>query len=191
MNKIGIVVILLLSQTSAFGQLDELKFGFFETYIDNQWIMSSDGIPPTNLNETGDFDWTVISNVSYPDLARRMGIEGNVIMEIIIDKTGQTKSHSIKHHIGADTDKELKKLIPKLPTTWAPASINGEKVDSRILILFRFTLFDIDKIETSDKIYKSYKIRPLTTTTTIVTKADHIVVYKEKEEKNKKKKSKD
>lgn len=191
MNKIGILVILLLSQTNTFGQLGDLKFGFFETYIDNQWIISSEGIPPTNLNEAADFDWVVISNVRYPDLARRMGIEGNVLMEIIIDKNGQTKSQLIKHHIGADTDKELKRLIPKLPMTWAPATINGEKVDSRILILFRFTLFDIDKIETSDKIYKCFKIRSLTTNSTSVTKADHLIVYKEKEEKSKKKKSKD
>jgi protein TonB len=76
--------------------------------------------------------------IKYPAQARRMGIEGRVFVEFIINKDGSFSDVRVVKGIGAGCDEEAARIIQAAPN-WNPGKQRGKPVRQRytLPIIFR------------------------------------------------------
>lgn len=78
-------------------------------------------------------------NLNYPEIAKRAGVEGKVILGFIIDKSGHIKNVEVIRGIGAGCDEEAMRVISSMPD-WNPGKQNGKPVSTLINIPVVFKL---------------------------------------------------
>ena len=81
----------------------------------------------------------VKNNIKYPKQAKRMGVEGRVYLQFVVDKDGSITEVKVIRGIGAGCDEEAKRVLDDAPK-WNPGKQRGRPVKQRIVIpiLFRF-----------------------------------------------------
>lgn len=88
---------------------------------------------------TAAFYQYVQKNLKYPNQARRMGIEGKVFVQFVVDKDGNiTDVQSVKG-IGAGCDEEAERVIKASPK-WKPGKQRGNPVKVRMILPITFKL---------------------------------------------------
>jgi periplasmic protein TonB len=81
----------------------------------------------------------VNSQLKYPAQARRMGIEGKVFIEFVVDKTGAITDVKAIKGIGAGCDEEAIRVVKNSPS-WAPGKQRGKPVRQRMVLPITFKL---------------------------------------------------
>ena len=81
----------------------------------------------------------VSKNLKYPAQARRMGIEGRVFVQFIVDKDGSITSVQSVKGIGAGCDQEAARVIRGAPK-WKPGKQRGRPVKVRMILPITFKL---------------------------------------------------
>jgi len=78
------------------------------------------------------------ANLHYPPQARRMGIEGRVFVQFVVEKDGSLTDVQLVRGIGAGCDEEAIRVIENAPK-WQPGKQRGQPVRVRNVmpILFR------------------------------------------------------
>lgn len=87
----------------------------------------------------GAFYKYVQKKMKYPSQARRMGIEGRVFVEFIVDKDGTLVSVKAIKGIGAGCDEEAVRVIKSHPK-WNPGKQRGQAVKQKIVLPITFQL---------------------------------------------------
>ncbi len=75
----------------------------------------------------------------YPKQAKRMGIEGTVFLEFVVDENGDMTQIKIAKGIGVGCDKEVLRVFEN-PPKWKPGKQRGVPVKVRKIIPIKFTL---------------------------------------------------
>jgi protein TonB len=78
-------------------------------------------------------------NLVYPEIAKRAGIEGKVILSFIVDKNGNIVDVKVAKSIGAGCDEEATRVL-KIMSRWIPGKQNGNPVLTRINLPVVFKL---------------------------------------------------
>lgn len=78
-------------------------------------------------------------NLKYPEVARRMGVEGNVIVEFIIGEDGKTSDVRVLESLHRLCDNEAIRLVESMPA-WSPAEENGVKIPLKFTLTVPFVL---------------------------------------------------
>ena len=78
-------------------------------------------------------------NLRYPRQARRMGIEGKVYVQFIINRDGSLVDVHVVKGIGAGCDEEALRVIKNSPK-WNPGKQRGRAVRQRMVIPIVFRL---------------------------------------------------
>ncbi len=78
-------------------------------------------------------------NMKYPAQARRMGIEGKVFVQFVIDKNGNITEVQAVKGIGAGCDEEAARVIKGAPK-WKPGKQRGRAVKVRMILPITFKL---------------------------------------------------
>jgi periplasmic protein TonB len=78
-------------------------------------------------------------NIKYPVQARRIGIEGRVYVEFIINRDGSLSDVKAVKGIGAGCDEEAVRIIQSSPT-WNPGKQRGKTVRQRYTLPIIFKL---------------------------------------------------
>ncbi len=78
-------------------------------------------------------------NITYPDFAREMEIEGKVVIAFTIDVDGSLVDIEVIHGISESLEKESLRVIESLPA-WNPGQIKGKPVRVRQYLPIRFKL---------------------------------------------------
>jgi protein TonB len=81
----------------------------------------------------------VSSNIKYPAQARRMGIEGKVFVEFVINKDGTLTDVKPIKGIGGGCDEEAVRIIQAAPA-WNPGKQRGKPVRQRYTVPIYFKL---------------------------------------------------
>lgn len=77
--------------------------------------------------------------LTYPKKARKMGIEGKVFVEFIVDKTGSVRDVKIVKGIGGGCDEEaINVLLTK--NNWKPGMVKGKPVLQKMVLPIAFKL---------------------------------------------------
>ena len=83
----------------------------------------------------------------YPDQARRMGVEGRVFVEFIVEKDGRLTEVKVVNGIGAGCDEEAVKLIEQ-SASWYPALQKQKPVKQKIVLPI---VFDFNSLRASNE----------------------------------------
>ena len=78
-------------------------------------------------------------NLKYPTQARRMGIEGTVIIVFVINTDGSIQDVEVLRGVGGGCDEEAIKIIRRAPK-WSPGMQKGKAVRTRMRLPIRFKL---------------------------------------------------
>ncbi|NVK49296.1 MAG: energy transducer TonB [Cyclobacteriaceae bacterium] len=78
-------------------------------------------------------------NLKYPTQARRMGIEGTVIVVFVINVDGSIQDVEVLRGIGGGCDEEAVKVVQDAPK-WEPGKQRGRPVRTRMRLPIRFKL---------------------------------------------------
>ncbi|MDA7854822.1 energy transducer TonB [Cyclobacteriaceae bacterium] len=79
------------------------------------------------------------SNMTYPAQARRMGIEGRVFVQFVVDKDGSVTEVKAVKGIGAGCDQEAERVLKSSPN-WTPGKQRGRSVKVRMVLPIIFKL---------------------------------------------------
>ena len=86
------------------------------------------------------------SNPSYPEQARRLGVEGTVIVVFVVNTDGSISDVDILRGIGGGADEEAIRVVENAPA-WSPGKQNGEAINTRMRLPIRFKLGESEKKE--------------------------------------------
>jgi protein TonB len=78
-------------------------------------------------------------NLKYPTQARRMGIEGTVIVVFVVNTDGSIQNVEVLRGIGGGCDEEAVKVVSDAPK-WEPGKQRGRPVRTRMRLPIRFKL---------------------------------------------------
>ncbi|MEK0442997.1 MAG: hypothetical protein RL403_1975, partial [Bacteroidota bacterium] len=78
-------------------------------------------------------------NLKYPTQARRMGVEGTVIVVFVINTDGSIQDVEVLRGIGGGCDEEAVKIVKAAPK-WEPGKQRGKAVRTRMRLPIRFKL---------------------------------------------------
>ena len=81
----------------------------------------------------------VSKNLYYPAQARRMGMEGRVFVEFVVEKDGSLTDIKAVKGIGAGCNEEAVRVISKAPN-WNPGKQRGREVRVRMIMPIMFKL---------------------------------------------------
>jgi len=79
------------------------------------------------------------AKIKYPEQARKMGVEGRVFVEFIVNTDGSISDTKILKGIGAGCDKEAENVVAS-SDPWIPAKEKGKVVKQRMVIPIIFQL---------------------------------------------------
>ncbi len=86
------------------------------------------------------------NNLKYPETAKNAGLEGKVLVEFVVDKTGEVTNAKVIEGIGGGCDEEALRVIASSPA-WQPAQQRGKKVRQRLILPIYFSLGTSAKVE--------------------------------------------
>ena len=141
----NLLILLILSWSVCFGQQDSL--GYHDGKMFNVALEKGFGIPPVfpgcekKKNKRKCFQKKMLNHISknfqYPEIAQKIGIEGRVYVQFVIDKDGSITGIRTR---GPDKnlEKEANRIIAKLPKM-TPGKQRGRpvRVPFSIPITFR------------------------------------------------------
>lgn len=78
-------------------------------------------------------------NLKYPAQARRMGVEGVVIVRFVVNTDGSVQDIELLRTIGGGCDEVAKTVIENSPN-WIPGKMGSQAVRSRMTMPIRFRL---------------------------------------------------
>lgn len=81
----------------------------------------------------------ISKNLRYPSTARRMGVDGKVFVQFVVDKEGKISDVQVIKGVSADCDKEAVRVVQMMPA-WKPGKQNGKAVKARFVLPIRFKL---------------------------------------------------
>lgn len=79
------------------------------------------------------------NNLRYPEQARRMGVEGTVYVEFVVDKDGALTELKVLRGIGSGCDEEALRILKNAPA-WKPGLQRGRPVKVRMSLPISFKL---------------------------------------------------
>lgn len=79
------------------------------------------------------------SNLEYPAFARRMGLEGRVFVEFVVERDGSLTDINVVKGIGGGCDEEAVRVISNAPK-WNPGKQRGREVRVRMIMPIMFRL---------------------------------------------------
>lgn len=81
----------------------------------------------------------ILKEIEYPQVCRKRGIEGKVIVMLNVDKYGEVTSHEFKASPSSDMEEAVEAAIPSM--TFKPAvDEDGENVAGKITLPINFKL---------------------------------------------------
>ncbi|MEQ8476998.1 energy transducer TonB [Fulvivirga sp.] len=81
----------------------------------------------------------VSKNLKYPNQARKMGIEGKVYVQFVINEKGELVDIAVIKGIGAGCDEEVMRIMEKAPK-WKPGKQRGVPVRVKQVLPIEFRL---------------------------------------------------
>lgn len=81
----------------------------------------------------------LVETMKYPPQARRLGVEGKVLLQFVVDKSGSISDVKVLKGIGAGCDEEAVRVMQKAPA-WSPGKQRGKAVKQRCIVPISFKL---------------------------------------------------
>lgn len=93
---------------------------------------------PEPVNGFGNFYSSLSRNVKYPQQARRIGTEGKVYVEFVVNRNGELADLKVIKGIGSGCDEEAMRVLAL--TKWEPGKQRGRPVRVKMVLPISFQL---------------------------------------------------
>jgi periplasmic protein TonB len=97
-------------------------------------IVEESAAPVGGINAFNEF---VSNRIVYPPQAKRMGIQGKVFVEFVIEKDGAITDVKVLKGIGAGCDEEAVRILRMAPK-WNPGKQRGKPVRQKMVVPLNF-----------------------------------------------------
>lgn len=87
----------------------------------------------------------ISDNLKYPETARRVSIQGQILVSFIVKSTGEISNINVIEKVDPTLDNEAVRVIKSMPK-WIPAKLNGKNVDASYAIPITFKLNNAQSI---------------------------------------------
>ncbi len=87
----------------------------------------------------GDINKWLSENMTYPEAASKMAIEGTVYITFVVDTDGSVTNIKVLRGVDDVLDKEAIRVITKMPK-WTPGMANGNKVKQFFTVPLQFKI---------------------------------------------------
>ena len=148
---LGLALVLTLGCDDAAEQLSEMndqQAAEAITNVQTSSVKKSEGIedvydmvdvqPLPENGMTSFYQW-VAENMLYPTQARKLGVEGRVFVQFIVNEVGEITEVKAIKGIGAGCDAEAVRVM-KSASKWTPGQVDGKPVKVRMVMPFSFKL---------------------------------------------------
>lgn len=81
----------------------------------------------------------IVSNVKYPEAAKEKGIEGKVMVNFVVTKSGKVDEVKVTQKVNDLLDAEAIRVIKAMPD-WIPGEQKGKKIDVQMILPIQFKL---------------------------------------------------
>lgn len=81
----------------------------------------------------------LVANITYPELERKNGIQGMVVVKFIVEKDGSISHVKIVKGVTPNLNAEALRVVREMPR-WTPGTQRGKEVRVTINLPIRFTL---------------------------------------------------
>lgn len=81
----------------------------------------------------------IISNIKYPEICRENKIQGKVVIDFTVTKSGKVENIKVSYSAHPEMDKEGMRVVGLMPD-WSPGKIKGNVVDVKMSMPFNFKL---------------------------------------------------
>ncbi len=88
------------------------------------------------------YNW-IAENIQYPEGAFAEGVQGKVIVEFVIDESGNTKNLRVLRGRHPELDKEALRVVQSMPA-WKPALVKGKAVSTIYTLPVAFKIGSTD-----------------------------------------------
>lgn len=86
----------------------------------------------------------ISGNITYPEEARKQGIQGTVFVSFLINEKGNVTDGKVMRGIGSGCDEEALRVVMSMPD-WDPGKNEGAPVKVRMTLPIKFSLSDKDQ----------------------------------------------
>lgn len=147
MKNFYLLVLLLLMTSAVNGQ--NAKDSLNAEYIDSEKIDTKTDLKPEYPGGLTKMHYFIRDHLRYPINAQKEGVEGRVVIKVIVSKTGNVIKYSINRPVHPLLDQEALRVVKMMPKKgWTPGKINEEPVDMHDIIPITFRL-GLDKVQDS------------------------------------------
>lgn len=108
-------------------------------------LESGDVMPQFPGGEVAMLKW-IAEHVKYPETAQESNIQGRVVVQFVVTKTGSIGKVKIVRSVDPDLDKEAVRVIKSLPRFY-PGKVNGKPVNVWMTLPISFKLQEKKAIE--------------------------------------------
>jgi len=116
-----------------------VKNGFLVNWYDDD-LAATDNRPVIKLT-SDDVVYNVIAKtLRYPVYARERGIQGKVVIGIIIDESGRIKNYKIATSVDTSLDNAAINIVKTIPLDFIPAYKKGKAITDEYLLPVMFRL---------------------------------------------------
>ena len=84
--------------------------------------------PTFQGEDANSFSKWVFSQITYPAIAKKNGVQGRVVLKFMIDTTGTVKNVRVIRGVDSSLDNEAKRVVSMSPK-WESGKINGKPVN--------------------------------------------------------------
>jgi len=95
---------------------------------------------PKLINDEKDIFNFIIENVKYPDEAKETGIQGRVVVEMVILEDGSICNLNVLNRVNTLLDNESIRVVSLTNKKWTPGEIDNKSVKTYVCIPFNFKL---------------------------------------------------
>ena len=109
--------------------------------LTSQVTVFDDTCPPQFPGGDAELIGFLNANIKYPPKAAQDKVEGKVVVQFLVKKTGRISKVKVLRSVRKDLDEEAVRVIKMMPD-FKPAKQNGEAVDMLYTVPVSFKLFD-------------------------------------------------
>ncbi|MEZ4955934.1 MAG: energy transducer TonB [Saprospiraceae bacterium] len=81
-----------------------------------------------------------LKHLTYPERAAKLGVEGKVVVQFIVEKDGSISNIKIVRELGAGCDEEVLRVVHLMPT-FSPGNARGRAYRCKCFLPVSFKLF--------------------------------------------------
>lgn len=134
-TTLTLIVLSFLTAISGFSQIDQLVAE--NNAINSMTMKMRDMELPAFIGGQEAMSTFIRSQIKYPELAFKQGVEGTVLVNFRISKEGKIINPFVSQGIHPSLDQEALRLVSEMPD-WIPARQNGEPREVAYQIPIRF-----------------------------------------------------